>query len=291
MGCMKYSKKLGIILTLLVACGENTSSMTITAPTAPTTLPSTGDASTGTTGGETSLVPTSSTTMANAGPVFLSFNTNVSKITEGESVIFTALLTDPDGVEDIIGGSLLSENEAIDYGPFVAAGQVGTYSISLSWAQIEQSASINFENTELSLPLRARFFDQGGNKAVSDAQITLACAGGSACNGSCTNISADGANCGACDHTCSSMTCSESKCGPIWSECFVKTDGFSTCAEVCQSISESCEEAQCGAFTTEYYGTMMECLKQTGEISGVDSCDKVQSWINPVIRCCCSDLN
>lgn len=39
-------------------------------------------------------------------PVFLSLKTNVSKITAGETVVFTAILTDPDGVADIVGGEL-----------------------------------------------------------------------------------------------------------------------------------------------------------------------------------------
>ena len=78
-------------------------------------------------------------------PVFLSLQTNVAKITAGESVIFTAVLTDPDGVDDIVGGTLSDESGVIGYGPFVAAGQEGTYSITLSWDAMHQADAIEFE--------------------------------------------------------------------------------------------------------------------------------------------------
>jgi len=211
---MMYRNALTSIVTLITACGGDvqttTESQTSTINTAPLTGGPTSEGVTSTHGATvdmTSVAPTSSTTSAEGGPLFLSFNTNVSKITEGESLTFTALLTDPDGVDDIVGGSLLSENEMIDYGPFIAAGQAGTYSFSLSWMQIQQATPINFENSSPSLVFRARFFDQGGNKAVKDSQITLSCDGGSACNGSCTDLAIDGSNCGTCGHACASMIC------------------------------------------------------------------------------------
>ena len=307
---MTHMREIMSILILLSACGEDSGKTTVS-----TTNPSTAtvtqsgtnnvgtgmsEESSGVTDGKTTestsetmgTPPTSGTTAADGGPVFLSFSTNVGKITEGESVTFTALLTDPDGVDDIIGGSLLSENEKIDFGPLIAAGQPGTYSISLSWAQIHQSDPINFEDIESPRLFRARFFDQKGNKAVSDAGILLTCAGGSACLGACTDISLDGTNCGACGHSCASSGCQEGKCTPNLSVCFEFEDGFNTCALICNSLGESCAESQCDGATAEKFGSKSDCLNNSGGPVLVDeSCDMVQAWLNPAIKCCCTDSN
>ena len=46
-------------------------------------------------------------------PRFLTFGTNVTSIGWGGAVTFTAVLTDPDGIDDLIGGSLTSPDGAI----------------------------------------------------------------------------------------------------------------------------------------------------------------------------------
>jgi hypothetical protein len=81
-------------------------------------------------------------------PVFLSLQTNASSLTAGESITFTAVLIDPDGVDDIVGGTLSDLTGMIGYGPFVAAGQPGTYSIMVSWDAMHQAEPIEFENTD-----------------------------------------------------------------------------------------------------------------------------------------------
>ena len=90
---------------------------------------STGAGDTGpTSGGPTPTSDDATTAPVEGAPVLLSLQTNVPKITAGESVTFTAILTDPDGVDDIVGGTLSDTTGSIGYGPFVAAGQPGTYS-------------------------------------------------------------------------------------------------------------------------------------------------------------------
>lgn len=297
---MKYRGGIASVLFLVAGCGDNSDMTTSSSATSPTTISATGGPSTaatddsgtdGPTTGATSSSPTSTTMAAEGAPVFLSFSTNVGKITEGESVTFTALLTDPDGLDDLVGGSLLSESEAIDYGPLVAAGQPGSYSISLSWAQIHQSDPIAFENAEPPRVFRARFFDQKGNKAVKDAEILLTCVGGSACAGTCTDLGLDGTNCGTCGHACASMGCEQGGCTPVWSECFAAADGFNTCSEICKSVGETCANAQCSGSTTKYYNDMIDCMKSSGGLAGAEPCDKNQNWVSPAIKCCCTDSN
>lgn len=126
---MTRMREIVSILIFLSACGEDGGKTTVSTTnpsTATMTQSGTGNGMTGMTedssgtttesATDTANTPTSSTTAADGGPVFLSFSTNVGKITQGESVTFTALLTDPDGVDDIVGGSLLSENEKLTSG-------------------------------------------------------------------------------------------------------------------------------------------------------------------------------
>lgn len=289
---MKRDTNLTILLFLVSACGNQGSATTGSSSGLSTeTMGMNTNSTDGLTSGSTNGVPTSGGTTADRGPVFLSFKSNVSKITEGESLIFTALLTDPDGVGDIVGGSLLSGDEMIDFGPFMAAGQAGAYSISVSWSQIHQATPIHFENAEPHIAFRARFFDQAGSDAVSDAEVMLYCDGGSACDGTCSDLGADGANCGSCGHSCASMSCDGGACTPTWSACISQDEGFSTCSEVCNGIGAACAEAQCGGYTVSYYNGLFDCMNDSGSVSSPEPCDKIQSWAKPAIQCCCTDSN
>lgn len=89
------------------------------------------------------------------------------------SAIFTAVLTDPDGVDDIVGGTLSNESGAIGYGPFVAAGQAGTYSITLAWDAVHLAEAIEFEAMELTRVFQAEFYDQAGHKVRKDVSLAL----------------------------------------------------------------------------------------------------------------------
>lgn len=117
-------------------------------------------------------------------PRFLSFGTNVTSITEGESVTFTAVLTDPDGIDDLIGGSLTSIDGTVHYGAFATSGQEGSYTLSLSWAQMQQVADIMFR-TMGSRVFRAEFFDVAGHSVERTVTVGLTCGGSHACKGRC----------------------------------------------------------------------------------------------------------
>lgn len=225
-------------------------------------------------------------------PKFLSLQTNVSKLTAGESVIFTAVLTDPDGVDDIVGGTLSNEGGGIGYGPFVAAGQEGTYSITLSWDAMQQAEAIQFEGMDLSRVFRAEFYDQAANKVSKDVSLALTCAEGSACDGVCTDIMADADHCGTCSGVCEGG-CDAGKCAPKWGECVHSSDGVATCDQYCGSIGETCAENGCDVTkgTILGYGGQTECAKDIAAVSIAEPCDKMQTWGTgrTDIRCCCTD--
>lgn len=237
------------------------------------------------TGGGTTAPP------APGAPVFLSLKTNVSKITVGETVIFTAILTDPDGVDDIVGGELSDESGMIGYGPFVAAGQEGTYSITLSWDAMQQAEPIQFEGMDQARVFRAEFYDQAANKVSKDVNVALTCAEGSACDGVCIDIMADANHCGSCAGICEGG-CDAGKCAPKYGACFDMASPIETCDAYCDSVGEVCVAGGCeGDATMRGFPGPTDCPDTGFYTPYVEACDKVQPWSagRKTIQCCCTD--
>lgn len=117
-------------------------------------------------------------------PRFLTFGTNVTSLTEGQAVTFTAVLTDPNGIDDLIGGSLTSLDETIQYGAFATTGQEGAYTMQLSWASINQAEALTFHKTT-TRSFRAVFYDTAGHRVNKDIQLSLTCSE-NACDGQCS---------------------------------------------------------------------------------------------------------
>src|SRR5262245_1965863 len=67
------------------------------------------------------------------GPVILSLTTNVSDITQGESIRIVAVVAEPSGLQNLVGGTLTTPDGSKAYSGFVAANQ-GTYNLDLSWS-------------------------------------------------------------------------------------------------------------------------------------------------------------
>jgi len=250
-------------------------------------------ANTSETSGANSTSSTSSdsmTTSADGAPFFLSFSTNVGAITEGESVVFTATLSDPDGLDDIAGGTLFTGNGAFAYGPFVAAGQEGTYSITVSWEAIDQVEVIEFEANDMGRVFRAEFFDTKGNGTSQDATILLVCEGGGACGGACRDFQSDSENCGACEKVCEGG-CESAKCLPLLGECINKSDGFTSCEEYCQGSGEQCIVGGCEGGTYIGYDSTKSCTNDEASSTYDNSCDHINTWgpSQVVVRCCCTD--
>lgn len=231
------------------------------------------------------------TTSEGGGPQFISLQTSAAKITAGETVTITALVTDPDGLADIVGGTLSNTDGTIAYGPFVAAGQPGTYSIDLSWDAIQQAEPIEFVGMDLTRTFRAEFVDLAVHSATKTVDLALTCSTGSACNGICTDVAADAAHCGACGVVCQDG-CENSACTPTLGECIESESGFTTCDEYCPSIGEVCVEGGCRTDDTIVgYGNPVSCMKSELGEPQMEPCDLVQPWTigRSVVRCCCTD--
>lgn len=145
-------------------------------------------------------------------PQIISFSTNVTEITQGESVIFTAIVTDPDGIDDVIGGTL-ENSEGSVFGSFTTTAQEGAYSLTLSWAAVDQVSAIEFEyGATASRLFTARFFDQSAGENTAQVEIEFTCAGVAACDGQCIDTMASSNNCGACGTICEGQECCDGVC-------------------------------------------------------------------------------
>ncbi len=259
--------------------------------------PSDTDDRTGTT---TSDASTSSETTdkASTGPTIVTFGASVSQLTEGETVTFTVIATDPDGIDDLIGGSLLSADGTIAFGAFATGAQEGAYSLDLTWDQIQQSEGITFE-AESVREYRAEFFDVDANVTAATVELTLHCDGASACDGVCELVECDGScleidldsdrdHCGACGASCFGTdflnACNDGSCAR---QC-VSAEG-TNCNEHCSSIGLSCANDCYQAFGSAAALAGETCdwndLQYDPNSEVISFCEQTTS--RPWMVCCC----
>ncbi len=126
-------------------------------------------------------------------PSFLSLGTSVDTLTEGTSVTISAVLNDPDGIDDLIGGSLQSPDGKISYGAFASSAQEGAYSLTISWDDFQAAQSLDFDG-ETTRTVVAEFFDSDGHAARRELSLRFTCAGpyDQATAGECHGLSACG---------------------------------------------------------------------------------------------------
>jgi len=160
-------------------------------------------------------------------PQFLQFSTNINSVTNTSTVIFSAVLTDPDGVDDIIGGSLVNTSNGASYGSFQTSAAEGSYQMTLTWSAINEVKTIDFATTA-QRGFRARFFDVGGHLVEQTINLTLTCNGDPACDGDC-----GAARCG--DGSCTSL------------EGFPDFDGFGICSNTCRDLISDSDCGSCNA--------------------------------------------
>jgi hypothetical protein len=104
--------------------------------------------------------------------------------TETNAVTFVAVLTSDDGNNGVAGGDLLDDQGAT-YGPFVSAGHDGTFSITLTFEQLNQVEPINFAATT-TREFSAKFYGDGD--ASSTVVVELQCRGDTGLEGACGGV-------------------------------------------------------------------------------------------------------
>lgn len=181
-------------------------------------------------------------------PEILQFSANAEDLTEGEVLVFTAVVRDEQGIEDVIGGTLETPNGRV-YGAFQTSGDEGAYQLTVSWATIEDTKEITFEDGE-ERRFVAHFFDQKGDSTTKETTVQLYCedAQEQACSGSCTNLRDDKDNCGECGRQCvdvfDSGTCSGTVCRG-YTSCGKQStvSANTTCGDVCDGLGAVCDRA------------------------------------------------
>lgn len=279
----------------------NTTTSDGTGTTADETSASAGTNTTTNTTSTTSNTTEPGTTTAGTeegGPKVVDFGTNVKTITEGETVIFTATITDPDGPDDIQGGSLKSSDESITFGAFTDLGN-GTYELTLSWAAIDQAIGIEFAGTD-TVDFKAVFFDNDGKKGFASTSITLTCGDEYAilaCDGHCVHADVDDDNCGSCGNACGDLSsCAHGSCDAAWGACVATANSpHNNCAEYCQAQGEGCVAGCDPEYSVWYWQELNNCGGQLfidSDLSPYEGNCHEDIYFDPMyvasVRCCCT---
>jgi hypothetical protein len=195
-------------------------------------------------------------------PSFLSFSSDVDTVTEDGVVYFTAVLTDPQGTGDIVGGTLTAPGGS-EYGTFTDASG-GRYTMNVTWAQFHTMNSIDFDEAGEDREVVAHFTDTTGTEVTASLTIHLYCDAGVACSGSCVDLDTDAANCGTCGNVCGgecqSGGCYEDECVPL-------TSSLTTCDQACASVGATCGGDVCSGGTITGYA-----------VADTDTCDGATSY-------------
>jgi hypothetical protein len=159
-------------------------------------------------------------------------------MTMGDEVTISAVVTDPDGIEDLIGGVLLTKSGA-QLGAFQSAADEGAYSFLLTWKRLHEAEAIEFADSAVEGVI-ADFYDAAGHHTSAEVSLNLYCDAGdrvgyvsggvcvpkctgtaeaepcsydnACCSGSCVDTSSDADHCGACNNKCS-ITGGSATCG------------------------------------------------------------------------------
>lgn len=155
-----------------------------------------------------------------AAPQILFLGSNIDKMYSNSNLNITAVVTHPDGIDEIIGGVLLDES-GFSYGPLVSADKEGAYGISLTWNQINELRPIYAPIEGSPRIFTVKFFDQKGSSTVKNIAITLGAFNGvhSICWGKHYNLSNDIENCGSCGRNIKSLQLADSSLSHAGASC------------------------------------------------------------------------
>jgi len=139
------------------------------------------------------------------GPRFLDFGANTGTMTPSVELVFSAVLTDPDGIDDLIGGTLVDPAGGT-YGAFQTAAAEGAYTLTLRWAEIDAVRPLDFSVDGSERVFRAVFFDVAGHEVSDEISVRLDCDGDDegSCDGTCVSLSSND-DCGECGNSCDDL--------------------------------------------------------------------------------------
>ena len=176
------------------------------------------------------------------GPTIVSLDLNVSTIAPGETFTVSAIVTDPDGVDDVIGGQLQSGDGEIVFGTFETQAQEGAYSLVISFEEIGQAAPAAGTTSSEAREFRAEFFDQSGAASWQTIGYTLQCDAGYLCDERCLDVECipDLVPCG------DGSPCVAGSCWPVQGDGVGQPcSSHEDCSSLCLASTNSCTGAWC----------------------------------------------
>lgn len=154
-----------------------------------------------TTGGETDAGEASGG--ANGPPVFLALDVAPLLLLGAGSIHVVAVVTDPDGISDVIGGTVASPSGAV-YGALLSSADEGAYEIELTWNDLNAVSEINIDPDDIEArELEVTVFDQSGASVSGLVTVDLrsAAAGYAVCAGASVSLAWD-THCSECGFSC-----------------------------------------------------------------------------------------
>ncbi|MCA9704454.1 MAG: hypothetical protein KDK70_01245 [Myxococcales bacterium] len=272
------------------------------APLDPAGSGSAGEASSGS-ASATALAESSGPSGPGAAPEVIDIGQDVLVLREGQSVVLTAVVVDPD--DDVVSGSLHGPGTPDLYGAFTPHPS-GRWRAEVSWSAVNERWPLSF-TAELALPLWVRFVDAEGHEASAHTTVRAVCGGLSdtACDGECVDVQVDDEHCDGCGQACvigpdlvgapRSGGCDGSACQPWWSDCVRAgpAEGPPTCAEHCAALERRCVDDGCDALlgpgSVMAYADHDECMQGLAAPAAARACaEPLGERRGPTtVRCCC----
>lgn len=192
------------------------------------------------------------------GPTFLTFASDDTAYTVAEMITISAIVTDPDGIDDVVGGSLLIiGDDAVErtLGTFATSAQEGAYALTVSASTLLEATRRTDEAMDhrptADIVVRATFYDQAGHQARRELTIAVACViDGDVADYGYFGYIIDGACVQEPAYYCA---CIGDACGPGgdgYYSCTADGSGEYTMNQVCDMLDLSCGSCQYGSCTS-----------------------------------------
>ena len=177
-------------------------------------------------------------------PVILSYTANNKTMDPTRTLILTAVVTDPDGIDDLIGGSVSDPVSGGSYGAFATAAAEGSYSITITWNQIQEVRALDTAMGGEDRVFEAVFYDQAGHQVTETIKIHMECntnPSWALCGGACTDLMTSLSSCGKCY---AAVTYTKGMCSNGKPAC---QEGLDLCGNDCVDLSK--DKDHCGTCT------------------------------------------
>lgn len=248
----------------------------------------------------TAADPTAADETSAGGPSVFSLDADGTSLSPNQVVTFTAQVTHPEGLGEIVGGTLRDQETDASYGSFTQLSE-GTFQLTTTWDDIDAAHGIVFEVSG-SRSFSAVFVDNQERVGVRSLDLDLVCKpaagqvppapGFAVCgDGECRDLGTE-SDCEGCNMACPNTgrsRCVDGVCEVAdLSDCVFVLD-FADCEDVCVSQGRgACSSAACG-YPTIWYHSLSECEADMDQGSA-SACNVPldADGISSYARCCCT---